>query len=167
MALSTFLLHHLPISKDDEDKEQISDKKTKPAIAYLSLPIDEASSCTVHAYLVRNSLNTVTAQLFTEMTVVNECPWEIELAEIVPGDDETEEALWEGKILAGEKQEKKAILEPLGKAVCVWKQVGLLCPSLLCQTRQKMSLEHVIYTYGIFNCLLYTVSSGYNKYFFF
>ena len=61
--------------------------------------------------------------LFAETMVVNECPWEMELAELVPGDNEKEEELWEGKILTGDGREKKTILGPSDKAVCVWKQV--------------------------------------------
>ena len=57
---------------------------------------------------------------------MNECPWEVELAELVPGEDEKEEALWEGKVLVGERKEKKTMLRPSEKAVCVWREVSIL-----------------------------------------
>ncbi len=127
LALSTFLLHHLPVSKDDP---AILDQKTaedipssKPAIAYLSLPLGDGSSCTLHAALVRNSLNTITAVLQTDIVVVNECPWEVELVELVEGESEEREAMWEGKILVGDTREKATMLGPMDKAVCVHKQV--------------------------------------------
>lgn len=128
LALSTFLLHHLPVSKEEQDCEDNSGNRstTKPAIAYLSLPLEDGSYCTVHTALVRNSLNTINALLLTEMKVVNECPWEVELAELVPGEDEKEEALWEGKVLVGERKEKKTMLRPSEKAVCVWREVSIL-----------------------------------------
>lgn len=128
LALSTFLLHHLPISKDDPatpDKRTVDSPSSKPAIAYLSLPLSDGSSCTLHAALVRNSLNTITAVLRTDVVIVNECPWEMEVVELVEGESEEREAVWEGKILVGEKREKTTVLGPTDKAVCVHKQVNL------------------------------------------
>lgn len=127
LALSTFFLHHLPISKDDSslDQKTADNPSSKPAIAYLSLPLGDGSSCTIHAALVRNSLNTITAVLQTDLVIVNECPWEVEVVELVEGESEEREAVWEGKILVGERREKTTVLGPKDKAVCVQKQVNL------------------------------------------
>ena len=127
LALSTFLLHHLPISKEEGGQEQTSatSHKTKPAaIAYLSVPLEDGSSCTVHATLVRSSLNTITAKLLPEMMIVNKCPWKMEVAELVTGEDKRDEALWEGKVLVAERRERTTVLESWESTVCVWKQVG-------------------------------------------
>ena len=131
LALSTFLLHHLPISKDDpaaaaaiDDHEKTTaNPSSKPAIAYLSLPLGDGSRCTLHAALVRNSFNTITAVLQTDTVFVNECPWWVELVEVVEGTSEEREAVWEGKVLMGERREKTTVLGPADKAVCVHKQV--------------------------------------------
>ena len=128
IALSTFLLHHLPVSKDDLDLKTTAEDKpsTKPAIAYLSLPLGDGSCCTLHAALVRNSLNTITAVLRTDAVIVNECPWGVELVELVEGESEEREAAWEGKILVGERREKVTMLGPKDTAVCVHKQVNFI-----------------------------------------
>lgn len=127
LALSTFLLHHLPISKDDPaiDQETTDNPSSKSAIAYLSLPLGDGSSCTIHAALVRNSLNTITAVLRTDVVIVNKCPWEVEVVELVEGENEEREVVWEGKILVGETREKIMVLGPADKAVCVQKQVNV------------------------------------------
>ena len=129
LALSTFLLHHLPISKEDKEEEETSttasDKTKLAAIAYLSVPLEDGSSCTVHATLVRSSLNTITAQLLPEMMIVNKCPWKMEVAELVAGEDERDEELWEGKVLVAEKRERITVLESSESTVCVWKKVGI------------------------------------------
>ena len=125
LALSTFLLHHLPVSKDDLDQKTAAaeDKpSTKPAIAYLSLPLGDGSCCTLHAALVRNSLNTITAVLRTDAVIVNDCPWGVELVELVEGESEESETAWEGKILVGERREKVTMLGPKDTAVCVHKK---------------------------------------------
>ena len=62
--------------------------------------------------------------LQTDVVIVNECPWEIELVELIVGESEEREALWEGKILIGERREKTTVLGPTDKAVCVQKQVN-------------------------------------------
>ena len=126
LALSTFLLHHLPISKDDPalDQKTTDNPSSKVAIAYLSLPLGDGSSCTIHAALVRNSLNTITAVLQTDVVIVNECPWKVEVVELVEGESEEREAVWEGKILMGERREKTMVLGPADKAVYVQKQVN-------------------------------------------
>ena len=59
---------------------------------------------------MRNALNTITAVLQTDVVIVNECPWEIELVELIVGESEEREALWEGKILIGERREKTTVL---------------------------------------------------------
>lgn len=128
LALSTFLLHHLPITKEEHHQQLTSGDHhghTKPATAYLSLPLEDGSCCTVHAALVRNSLNTITAVLMPEVMLVNECPWQLELIELILGDDEEEEgSVWDGKVLVGVRREKKTVLRPSDKAVCVRKQVN-------------------------------------------
>lgn len=62
--------------------------------------------------------------LQTDVVIVNECPWEVELVELIAGESEEREALWEGKILVGEKKEKITVLGPKNKAACVQKQVN-------------------------------------------
>lgn len=128
LALSTFLLHHLPVSKDDLDQKTAAEDKpsSKPAIAYLSLPLGNGSCCTLHAALVRNSLNTITAVLQTDTVIVNECPWGVELVELVEGESEEREATWKGKILVGERREKVTMLGPTDTAVCVHKRVSFI-----------------------------------------
>ena len=64
--------------------------------------------------------------LLTELMVVNECPWEMEVVELVAGESEEKETLWEGKVLVGEKREKMTLLGPSEKAVCVQKQVDYM-----------------------------------------
>lgn len=128
LALSTFLLHHLPVSHDDHTFEESpsSDRRLKkPAIAYFSLPLENGYSCPVHAVLVRNSLNTITAVLKTEFMVVNRCPWEVELVELISGENKEKEALWGGKVLVGETIEKRVTLGVGEEAVCVQKQVSV------------------------------------------
>ena len=55
---------------------------------------------------------------------MNKCPWEVELTQLVAGDDEKEDALWEGKVLVGERKEKKTVMQPSEKTVCVWREVS-------------------------------------------
>ena len=50
----------------------------------------------------------------------------MEVIELVAGESLEQEALWEGKILVGERREKMMVLGPLDKAVCVQKQVILM-----------------------------------------
>ena len=63
--------------------------------------------------------------LRTDAVIVNECPWGVELVELVEGESEEREAAWEGKILVGERREKVTMLGPKDKAVCVHKQVHI------------------------------------------
>ena len=79
--------------------------------------------------LVRSSVNTIAAVLLTEVMIVNECPWEVEVAQLVAGDDEKDEALWEGKVLVADTREKRTILEPSERAVCISKQVDIVLTS--------------------------------------
>lgn len=79
--------------------------------------------------LVRSSVNTIAAVLLTEVMIVNECPWEVEVDQLVAGDDEKDESLWEGKVLVADTREKRTILEPSERAVCISKQVDIVLTS--------------------------------------
>ena len=117
LALSTYLLQHLPLPDKVDNHGSF-----KPATAFLSLPLDNDSSCCVHAALLRTSLNTVAVELRAETILINKChSLSIQLVESITGEDERK---WEGSVLVREKRERLTLLEPFDEAVMVQKQVS-------------------------------------------
>lgn len=120
VALSTFLLQHLP---SDNNRNQTD---TKPATAFLSLPLDDASSCSVHAALLRSSSNTITVKLRPEAMLVNECSHlSLQLVEVIIGKEKkSEEGVREGEGVTVTKKERVTCVEPSGMSVLTQKEVS-------------------------------------------
>ncbi len=75
VSLSTFLLHHLPFSPEQQP--------LKSSLLRLSLPLDDRNGrcCKIHALFLRSTLNTITVELRPDVTVSNQTSLSFDLVE--------------------------------------------------------------------------------------